>query len=69
MDLPKIVAKLRMNYYCTMMDFNNVANQLHLLSDENADQRNKKCLKETIDCMERLGYQLPKEFIDFKNES
>ena len=68
MDITKMVAKLRLGYYLNMIDFCNVANQLHLLSNEKADLKNKNNLKGCLDCYERLGYNLPKEFKDFKNE-
>ena len=68
MDITKTVAKLRLEYHLNMIDFCNVANQLHLLSDEKADLKIKNHLKECLDCYERLGYNLPKEFRDFKNE-
>ena len=69
MDITKVVAKIRLGYHLNMIDFCNVANQLHLLSDEKADLKNKNHLKKCLDCYDRLGYTLPKEFIDFKNES
>lgn len=68
MDITKVVAKLRLGYHLSMIDFCNVANQLHLLSDKKADLKNKNHLKECLDCYERLGYNLSKEFKDFKNE-
>ena len=68
MDVTKVVARLRLGYHLNMIDFCNVANQLNLLSDEKADLKNKNHLKECLDCYERLGYNLSKEFRDFKNE-
>lgn len=68
MDVTKVVAKLRLGYHLNMLDVCNVANQLHLLSDEKANMKNKNHLKECLDCYERLGYNLPKELRDFKNE-
>lgn len=68
MDITKIVAKLRLGYHLNMVDFTNVAYQLHLLSGEKADMRNKHHFKECLNCYSRLGYKLPKEFTDFKNE-
>lgn len=68
MNIVKTVAKLRLGYHLNMIDICNVANQLHLLSDEKADLKNKNHLKECFDCYERLGVKLPKEIIDFKNE-
>ena len=68
MDVTNVVARLRLGYHLNMIDFYNVANQLNLLSDEKADLKNKNHLKKCLDCYERLGYNLPKEFRDFKNE-
>lgn len=68
MDVTKLVAKMRLTYHLNMLDVVNVANQLHLLGDEKADQKNKGHLKGCIACYERLGYKLPSEFIEFKNE-
>lgn len=65
MDITKQVAKLRLKYYFSMIDFCNVANQLHLMSDDKANMRNKKYFKECLDCYDRLGYNLPKLFINF----
>lgn len=67
MDITKVVAKLRLVYHLNMLDVCNVANQLHLLSDDSADLKNKNHFKKCLDCYERLGYNLPKEFMDFKN--
>ena len=41
-DLPKLVALFRFQYHANMLDVVNVANQLHLLSDEQAEMKNKK---------------------------
>lgn len=68
MDVTKVVAKLRLVYHLNMIDFCNVANQLHLLSDEKADLTNKNHCKLCFDCYNRLGYKLPKEIMDFVNE-
>ena len=68
MNITKVVAKIRLVYHLNMLDINNVANQLKILSDRDADQNNKHHLKECLDCYERLGYKLPQVFRDFKNE-
>lgn len=68
MDITKVVAKLRLSYHLNMIDFCNVANQLHLLSDEKTELKNKNHLKECVDCYGRLGYNLPKCFRDFAKE-
>lgn len=68
MDITKKVAELRLNFNLNMIDICNVANQLHLLSDEKTNLKNKNHLKACLDCYERLGYNLPQAFVDFKNE-
>ena len=68
MNITKVVAKLRLNYHLNMIDVCNVAYQLKLMSGEKADQANEEHLKQCIDCYIRLGYKLPKEFMEFKNE-
>ena len=65
MDITKVVANLRLKYHLNMIDFVNVANQLHLLNDDKANRSNKYHLKECMDCYERLGYKLPKHFKNF----
>ena len=67
MDITKTVAKLRLGYHLNMIDVCNVANQLNLINNEKADLNNKNHFKECLDCYERLGYNLPKEFVEFKN--
>lgn len=41
MDMPKIIARMRFVYHANMLDVNNVLNQLHIISDERAEQANK----------------------------
>lgn len=68
MDITKVVAKARLEYHLNMIDICNVANQLHLLSNDKADRANENHLKKVLDCYERLGVQLPRFMVDFKNE-
>lgn len=68
MDLPRAIAKIRLNYHLTMLDLVNAGNQLHFISDEKADNANKNHLKKCIDCFGRLGIKMPKAFIDFSKE-
>jgi len=68
MALPEVVARLRLTYHLNMIDVCNAAHQLKMLSGERADRANEKHLKQCLDCYERLGVKLPKEFVDFKNE-
>lgn len=69
MDITKTVARLRLVYHLNAIDFCNVANQLHLLSDEKAELKNKNHFKECLDCYNRLGYKLPEVLKNFMNES
>lgn len=41
MDLPRKVAMVRMIYHVNMIDVINVGNQLGLIKDEKAEERNK----------------------------
>ena len=40
-SLPEVVAIARFKYHANMLDIVNVANQLHILSDEKAEEMNK----------------------------
>ena len=42
MDIAKCVTKIRFHYHANMLSVVNAANQLHLLSDEKAEEINKK---------------------------
>ena len=68
MDITKVVAKMRLGYHLNMVNVVNVANQLGLMSNEKADRANENHLKRIIDCWDRLGVDLPEEFMEFKNE-
>lgn len=68
MNLPKIIAKARLNYYLNLLDVCNCMYQLKMISDEKADEWNKKNLFEIVDCYTRLGVKLPKECVNFYNE-
>lgn len=64
MDLSTRVAKMRLNFHATACDWNNVLNQLHVLSDEKAEARNRNHVKVIInDILPRLGKN-----VDFKME-
>ena len=41
MNIPKLVAKARLMYHANMLDVNNVLNQLHIISDQQAERSNK----------------------------
>lgn len=68
MDITKVVAKARLHYHLNMIDICNVANQLHLMSDDKADRANRDHLKNVFDCYGRLGVALPEYVKDFVNE-
>lgn len=68
MNVPKLVASIRLMHHLNMIDLVNVGNQLHFISDDKADSANEKHLKNCIDCYERLGFMMPKTFTDFARE-
>ena len=55
-DITKKVAKLRFEFHSSMLDVINVANQLHILSDNKAEMKAKYHCMECFDALERLGY-------------
>lgn len=68
MSLPTMIANIRLKYHLNALDLYNSLNQLHLVSDEKAEEANKMHLKKCIDCYSRLGVILPKEFLDFAKD-
>lgn len=58
MDITKKVAKIRFGYHTNMLDICNVLNQLGVLKDEKAEKAMKFHTMESLDCLERLGYDL-----------
>ena len=68
MSLPTMIAKIRLKYHLNALDLYNSLNQLHLVSDEKAEELNKMHLKKCVDCYSRLGTILPKEFLDFAKD-
>ena len=68
MSLPTMIANIRLKYHLNAIDLYNSLNQLHLVSDEEAEEANKMRLKKCIDCYSRLGVILPKEFLDFAKD-
>ena len=68
MSLPTMIAKIRLKYHLNALDLYNSLNQLHLVSDEKAEEANKMHLKKCVDCYSRLGIFLPKAFSDFSND-
>ena len=54
-SLPETVAIARFKYHANMLDIVNVANQLHILSDEKAEQMNKNhCMTIITDLLPRI---------------
>ena len=62
MNIPVAIARIRLKYHMNMLDVYNSLNQLHLVSDERADNANRDHFKKCIDCFNRLGFKLSKEF-------
>ncbi len=59
MNLPKTVAKMRFEYHGTLLDINNVLNQLGLRNDEKAEEIAKRHVMTMInDIAPRLGYDV-----------
>lgn len=58
MDLAKKVAVMRFKFHANMTSIVNVANQLHILTDDKANEMNKHHVMECFDALERLGYDL-----------
>lgn len=56
MDMPTMIAKLRLCYHSNATSFVNVLNQLHIVSDEVAERRNKIHVMTVLeDIAPRLG--------------
>ena len=68
MSLPIMIANIRLKYHLNALDLYNSLNQLHLVSDEKAEEANKMHFNKCIDCYSRLGVILPKEFLDFAKD-
>ena len=69
MSLPDAVAKLRYWYHSNMLDVNNALNQLHIISDERADDNNRKhCMTIFTGILPRLGYDVSSIFKDNESE-
>ena len=68
MSIPVAIARIRLKYHLNMLDVYDSLNQLHLVSDEMADNANRDHFKKCVDCLTRLGFKMPKEFIDFARD-
>ena len=54
-SLPELVTELRFKYHTNMLDVVNVANQLHILSDEKAERMNRNhCMTIFEDLLPRM---------------
>ena len=63
MSLAVKLAKIRLDFHATACDWNNVLNQLHIISDEAAEERNKKHVMIIVnDVLPRLGCDVEKFF-------
>ncbi len=63
MDITQRVAKMRLNFHATAVSVNNVLNQLHVISDETAEKRNKNHVMVILtDIAPRLGKDIDKGF-------
>lgn len=70
MNLPKTVANMRYHYHLNMIDVCNALNQLHLMSDEKAENRNKNHVMIIFnDCLPRLGKDMSFLKDDEENET
>ena len=62
MNLPKIVAKMRLHYHANLIDVVNVGNQLGIISDEKAEEMNKHHVMTIFtDIFPRLGIDVFKK--------
>lgn len=65
MNLPKIVAKMRLRYHANMIDVVNVGNQLGIISDEKAEEMNKNhAMTIFTDILPRLGIDVFKKQVE-----
>lgn len=70
MDMPTLVAKMRLQYHANLLDVNNVLNQLGIISDSKAEQRNKNHTMTIItDILPRIyGKDTIEKIFDRKDE-
>ena len=59
MSIPNLVTKIRLWYHLNSLDIYNAANQLHMISDSEANEKMKEHTRQCFDCYDRLGYNLP----------
>ena len=54
-DIANVVSRIRLHYHANMLSVVNAANQLHILSDEKAEEINKRhCMTIFADIIPRL---------------
>lgn len=64
MDITKKVAKMRFIYHTNMLDICNVLNQLGILKDEKAEMVMRDHCMNSLDCLERMGYDKKSYFAE-----
>lgn len=63
LDIATRVAKMRLNYHANAVSLNNALNQLHIISDDTAEQRNRNHVMIILtDITPRLGKDVEKVF-------
>ena len=62
MDIANIVTKLRFKYHANMLSVNNALNQMHFISNEKAETKNKRHTMLIFnDILPRMGYDFREE--------
>lgn len=62
MCLSEMIAFLRAKYHVNMLDIVNALNQLHLMSDDKAEEKAKNHVMRFFECQERLGKDVKSVF-------
>ncbi len=63
MTLSTMVAKMRFKFHANAVDWNNVLNQLNIISDDKAEAKIKDHVMTIVnDILPRLGYDVEKFF-------
>lgn len=61
MNIVTLVTNIRKEYHLNMLDVNNVLNQMHIISDDKANENNKKHVMTLFtDIYPRLGLDVMK---------
>lgn len=70
MDISERVARMRLVYHSNMVSVVNVLNQLDIIPDDKAEEKNKNHVMTILtDIMPRLGYDVDKVFEQKESES